>query len=554
MTVLKGSKSAIGLNTGKPITSDQSEEWVRPSDWLPLPVVVEGDQKVVGLMRIDDWSSNLVALSAAGNYTVDWGDGTVENFASGALASRNIAWSSVSASTTTSEGFRQVVITVTPQAGQSLTNINLRRNHPSTSNARYPRSKWLDIAISGPNLTSCIVSATFLSGTTHPLLQSIAFIGSSNISNGFTLFESFNLQSVKIDFNFTSLCNRLIYMFWGCTSLKSVPLFNTANVTDMEGMFNSCESLESVPLFDTANVQYSYYMFQDCTSLKSVPLFNTANVVNMDGMFIRCYSLKSVPLFNTANVTSMIEMFHGCTSLKSVPLFNTANVTSMDFMFFACTSLESVPLFNTGNVTSMSQMFNVCTALESVPLFNTVNVTNMSSMFRLCYSVQSIPELNMNKVTNTTTMMLNNNALQRIDIIPRRSFIISSTAPANAALPPQELDRVYTRLPSLLARTITGATGNGTTVTYTTSVAHGYLPGMVVTTTGITPTAYNLASVTIVSCPTTTTFTVASAATGTFSVNGTVTPASATLTVTDSWGTVSDTPSIATAKGWTVTG
>ena len=55
-------------------------------------------------------------------------------------------------------------------------------------------------------------------------------------------------------------------------------------------------------------------MFYGCYSLQSVPLFNTANVTTMDQMFLSCYSLQSVPLFNTANVTTMYQMFYNCYS------------------------------------------------------------------------------------------------------------------------------------------------------------------------------------------------------------------------------------------------
>ena len=75
-------------------------------------------------------------------------------------------------------------------------------------------------------------------------------------------------------------------------------------------------------------------MFYVCTSLQSVPLFNTINVTNMVSMFVGCSSLQSVPLFNTSNVTNMAYMFSGCQSLNFIPAFITTAVTS-DFTIFA---------------------------------------------------------------------------------------------------------------------------------------------------------------------------------------------------------------------------
>lgn len=68
--------------------------------------------------------------------------------------------------------------------------------------------------------------------------------------------------------------------------------------------------------------------------------------------------------------------------------------------------------------------------------------------------------------------------------------------------------------------TITNAVGNGSTVVYTTQEAHNYVIGMVVTTSGITPSAYNLSNQTITAV-TTNSFTVANSATGTYSSGGT---------------------------------
>lgn len=70
--------------------------------------------------------------------------------------------------------------------------------------------------------------------------------------------------------------------------------------------------------------------------------------------------------------------------------------------------------------------------------------------------------------------------------------------------------------------TISNVTAAGGTVTYTTSSAHGFVAGQKVTITGVWPSAYNLANVTIatVNTPNTSTFTVTNAATGTFAVGG----------------------------------
>ena len=149
----------------------------------------------------------------------------------------------------------------------------------------------------------------------------------------------------------------------------------------LHSMFYSCSELTTIPLFDTSNVTNVEYMFRDCHNLIIVPLFNTSNVIYMDCMFYSCSELTTIPLFDTSNVANMSDMFAYCPKLITIPQFNTSNVTNMNTMFYNCTSLTSVPLFNTSNVVYMMNMFNRCSNLTTAPLFNTQNVTNMNSMF-----------------------------------------------------------------------------------------------------------------------------------------------------------------------------
>ena len=53
--------------------------WVRPADWVALPTIISTDQKFAGLFMVPV-DSCFIALSVTGDYTVDWGDGVVENF------------------------------------------------------------------------------------------------------------------------------------------------------------------------------------------------------------------------------------------------------------------------------------------------------------------------------------------------------------------------------------------------------------------------------------------------------------------------------------------
>jgi surface protein len=501
---------------------EQVSPWRRPADWLALPTLTTGQQKLVGLFAVDQGNSNLVAFTVAGAYTVDWGDGTTEDFASGVTAERNILWENVSSSTLTSNGYRQTIITITPQAGQTLTSIDLDVRH-SSSAYRY-NVDWLDVAVVGVNLTLMRVGrASRL--VTLGSMQQFTLLGPTGITNASNMFAN-------------------------CAALQSVNITDASSITEMNSMFDECRALQVAPDMDTSNVTSMGLMFDECRALTAVPLYDTSNVTRMDSMFINCSALETVPLFDTANVTEMQNMFFNCFSLKTVPLFDMSSVVDCNDMFLECRNLRSVPHFDLSNSANLSQMFLNCERLETIPFFNTSSATNVNLMLQNVRA-HYVPQFNFSKVTNATITLFaaTNNNVQRSDIIPPTSIDYSGSK-----FSATELNHIYGRLPTALARTVTNASGNGTTVTYTTSVAHGYIPGMVVTMTGITDAAYNLTSAQIATTPTSTTFTVTNAATGTYTSGGTVTPAALTITVTNCWGAASDDPTIATNKGWTVTG
>ena len=178
-------------------------------------------------------------------------------------------------------------------------------------------------------------------------------------------------------------------MFSRCTSLTTVPLFDTSSISNMSSMLQGCTALTSVPLFDTSSVSNISSMFSGCTSLTSVPSFDTSSVTNMNSMFNNCSSLTSIPLLDTSSVTSMQNTFKGCTALTSIPLLDISSATSMQNMFAGCTSLTTVPLLDTSSNRTMYGMFKGCTALTSIPLFNTSSVTNMYQTFQGCTNVES---------------------------------------------------------------------------------------------------------------------------------------------------------------------
>ena len=226
--------------------SASTKEWVRPSDWLPMPTnITSANQIFVGLHAVFESGQNYCAFSfttSAGQYRVDWGDGTVSLHNSNTIAQKNYDYTSISNSTLCSRGYKQVIIKVTPVSG-NLSGCNFQQRFVTTpaQNQVYATG-FLDCILSMPNASSG---------------GSITF-GGTTIRHSYV--ERFDVKTIG---NVTSMSS----MFTGCQSLQSVPFFNTQNVTNMSNMFQYCYSLNFIPNFNTALVTNFTNFANACNSL-----------------------------------------------------------------------------------------------------------------------------------------------------------------------------------------------------------------------------------------------------------------------------------------------
>ncbi len=396
-------------------------EWVRPSDWLPITKPDGTSQKVVGLFAVFDSESNYVSFTATGAYTVDWGDGSApENYANNVQCQHKYTFASIDPATTTAEGYRQVVITITPQAGQNLSLINFQKYH-SEVGGNYGYTAWLELYASTSHadvlggLSNWMVTTT---QTMIPMLKAVYILPCNTVvSNnmGSTMFrgQAENVEYVEISRPNVTLTGAGIFSY-----LRLIKKFNilpgTKVTTTGKDLFLECNSLVEAPMLDLSNCPSTSYMFSNCTSLQTVPQYVTTNVTDMSYMFNGCRSLETVPLFDMQNNTTMRNMFSYCQVLKSVPLFNTAKVNSFSGAFSSCTLLTEVPLFNTSKVTSFSTAFSSCFLLKTVPFFDTALCTDFSNMFAGCYSLVTVPAFNTSKATNMSYMFNGAYSLKKI--------------------------------------------------------------------------------------------------------------------------------------------
>ncbi len=308
--------------------------WVRPSDWLALTTPDISEQKIVGLHAVLP-GNNWVAFTLSGAYTVDWGDGVTEDFAAGVTAYRNLAWSSYNTSTLTARGYRQAIITITPQSGHNITSWNflVKHNQPGLSNGYS--TGWLDMRLCTPHVASRTFSGS-AGQVWHRMIEKFEQVGTDTVTSASQMFYGcYSLQSVTLD---TGAVTSASQMFSDCYSLQSVTL-DTGAVTSASYMFSGCYSLQSVTL-DTGAVTSTYQMFYNCYSLQSVTL-DTGAVLGAVQMFYNCYLLQSVTL-DTGAVVDTYQMFSNCYSLQSVVLTGLTRGVSVANASLSSTALDAL--------------------------------------------------------------------------------------------------------------------------------------------------------------------------------------------------------------------
>ena len=398
----------------KPTSGTFIPQWTRPTDWLSMPT--PGVQEVIGLMAVYNDDANYVALNCQGAFTVDWGDGTVTNYASNTTVSYQHTFASLPAETTTSEGFRQALVRITPQAGQNLTSVSFGNLNATLGKSFAPG--WLEFDIRTPNALPTWSGASNIIRYTRLEKITIRQLGIQNPQNLFT--NLFNLKSVYIEPTETSHCTAFNNMFQNCYSLEEVNNFNTNLGTNFTLMFAGCSNLRSIPNFNLVSSTNTTAMFQSCNSLTTIPAFVLGTGTNATQMFQGCTSLVNVGVMITSGVTNFTSMFQNCVSLTTVPLINTSAGINFTSMFAGCNSLQEIPLLNTASATNMTGMFNGAQTIIYIPALNTANVTTVSQMFNNCWNLRELPALNLPLCTVFTTWLGANTTLSKSNITGTR--------------------------------------------------------------------------------------------------------------------------------------
>ena len=143
-------------------------------------------------------------------------------------------------------------------------------------------------------------------------LQNTTNLSKDQLKTRIILFNKFN--------EMTTSETSLAFAFSGL-DIKSAPLFDTSNVTEMEYMYEDCTNLVDLPLYDTTNVRNFYNMVNGC------PLSNDS-LNNLMLMAVNCNnkSYSGDKSLKTFGLTE--EQAQTCTTLSNYQAFLDAGWTN----------------------------------------------------------------------------------------------------------------------------------------------------------------------------------------------------------------------------------
>lgn len=346
-------------------TNTYVNEYVRPSNWLPLPNIVAGEQVVYGLHAIRP-GGETVSFDFNNDMIIDWGDGSaIETASTGASHVYDFDTYDVFNETLTEDGYKQVIIKIVPAGLYNIEVLNFNIANPDMPTMS---KGWMDMVISAAYLEELTFATDNFD---YPLFEQFEFVGENLITNFANMFQY--LMSIKKIVRFdTSKGIDFTSMFDGCNYLMSIPTFDLSSGTTFNNMFRSCINLEYAPAFNMSSAIDATGMFIYCSNLKFVAPFTLGSLEIANTMFAYCTALNEIPMLDLSTVTSSAEMFSSC-PIKKVPLYDLSLVTDATSMFYECYNLVEIPALDLGSATDLTGIFGY-TNFSSLKSINVINV------------------------------------------------------------------------------------------------------------------------------------------------------------------------------------
>lgn len=491
----------------------ECNDWRVPAGWS-LPDVANNE---INLLVCDVNPYYSFTVTCIGGYTVVWGDGVTESFASNALASHTYT---VGAGQSCVRGYTMFRIRIYSTAGNNitrfyigasptiydlyngilwakfgttaLTSVQYAFYNSAASLQNY--SGMLECIELPSSLTSCTIYSymCYNSYSLEKVVMPSSYYTGGNINFDSAFYQTYRL--LKFSFNTTSINVSLFSSTFNGSGIKSFIFPATVNGCSTYASMFSGSKLESVTLPTTINTNCSCAsMFSSCKLTELVfPATFDGRVTDISGLVSSNFPLKKLTLpttlASTGQATTFASFILNCYLLEYLTLPTNLNIsiTTLANTFQNMYNLKRVVNFPVLNsVSVLTSTFNNCYSLDTISNLSELGDTTTSfdhaSTFAGCYS---LPALNCrNKITGRFVLAgVNGTNLGKL-----ASLILGNANSTFAGASPQidiayqpmtesALQALANSLPTLSGKMIriTGCTGASATSYDATFTAKGF--------------------------------------------------------------------------------
>ena len=337
---------------------------------------------------LSNGESITIPTNGAGNFEVDWGDGSSESGLSGPVGH---TYASSGVYTIEINGdFPAISFSGSPDAGKVLTIEQWGNIAWTTMDGAFRGCfQLVSNASDAPDLSG----ATSLTSMFREATNFTGDLSNWDVSTITNMGQMFNQAA-----NFTS----------------DLSGWTTTNVTNMSSMFESAASFNgNIGTWDVSNVTNMNAMFKGAASFnQDLNDWTPFSLENMGEMFENATAFNgNISSWDVTTVTNMNRVFSNATDFnQDISAWNTGNVTDMGSMFTFATSFgQDLSSWDVSNVNNMESMFRGATSFDgNIGIWNVSSVTNLSSMFRDTDINADVQFWDVSTVTNTSLMFSGN--------------------------------------------------------------------------------------------------------------------------------------------------
>ncbi len=411
--------------------------WTRPAD-RPAPPWGEGeiptDNTIYMLFGVMPAGPNDYAIALSGAaYTANWGDGTSDNYASGAKAEHLFDYASLNVAPN-AEGIKWVWMKFAPTSAGNFTTIDHAVRHSSrpagsSSNTFVPQVYEMYLKATQVSTWGWITSTS----TKYSLLNIFYWYDANKIQS----FNSFLSQSCNLKLLRINTSSGVIFSFFlfGCDSFNQELNIDTGEGIYFDNFLASCYSFNQELDIDTGKGIYFDNFLASCYSFNRPLGIDTRNGTNFNSFLTKCSSFNQPLNINTGNGSTFNNFLAYCYSFNKPLNINTHIGSSFASFMYSCYSFNHDFDIDTSNGTNFNAFMNTCSSFNkilniytskgkyfdsfmarcssfsytvTIDLLSTASAIGTSSIGAYCYALTGLRLLNMGSI-HTALYMANSN-------------------------------------------------------------------------------------------------------------------------------------------------